>query len=286
MHPLQTFIAVFTAVIVAGCAEPTTKKASTLAESKTSKFIAPEMVDIPGGSFMMGDINNFVPADSRFSKAIELERPVHRVNLKAFKLGKYEITFAQYDTFAEATNNPKPDDQGLGRGQQPVGNVTWWEATAYTVWLSEKTGKKFRLASEAEWQYAARAGTTSEYYWGNHADHNFANYGKDECCDVFASGADKWLTAAPVGQFPPNKFGLYDMLGNLSEFVQDCMNLNYLGAPTDGSAWTTGDCSKHVSLGGQYHNDPAMIRVSARNFHPIVPQRDINFGFRIAQDLQ
>lgn len=286
MQSFRTFIAVFTAIIVAGCAEPTTKKASGLTATNDIKFLVPEMVDIPGGSFMMGDINKFIPADSRFARATELEHPVHQVTLKAFKLSKYEITFAQYDAFAESTNSPKPDDQGSGRGQQPVGNVTWWEAAAYAAWLSEKTGKKFRLASEAEWQYAARAGTTSEYYWGNIADHNFANYGKDECCDVFASGTDKWLAAAPVGQFPPNKFGLHDMLGNVSEFVQDCMNINYVGAPTDGSAWTTGDCSKHVSLGGQFHNSPEIIRVSARNFHPIVPERDINFGFRIAQDLQ
>lgn len=249
------------------------------------KFIEPVMVMIPAGSFMMGDINNYVPADPRWAGITQSEKPIHKVTIKAFKLSKYEITFAQYDAFAKATGKPLPDDEGTGRDQHPVGNVTWSEATAYAQWLSQKTGKKFRLASEAEWQYAARAGTTSEYYWGNTADHNFANYGKDECCDLFASGADKWLASAPVGQFPPNKFGLYDMLGNVSEFVQDCMNPNYEGAPTDGSAWTTGDCTKHASLGGQYHNNPVMIRVSARNFHPIIPERDINFGFRIAQDI-
>lgn len=252
---------------------------------KAPKIAIPEMVDIPSGSFMMGNINNF-KAEGGWAKAVEMEEPVHKVNIKAFRLGKYEVTFAQYDAFAEATGRAKPEDKGNGRGQQPVGNVTWWEATAYTEWLSQQTGKKFRLATEAEWQYAARAGTTTEYYWGNEADHNFANYGKDECCDLHINGADKWLHAAPIGQFPPNKFGLYDMLGNVSEFVQDCMNLNYEGAPTDGSAWTTGDCAKHVSLGGQYHNNPFMLRVSARNFHPIQPDRDINFGFRVAQDIE
>jgi formylglycine-generating enzyme required for sulfatase activity len=263
-----------------------------IADNKTSKpqkapkIPIPEMVDIPAGSFMMGNINNFVHQDARMARATEMEQPVHKVEIKAFRLGKYEVTFAQYDAFAEATGRAKPDDKGHGRGKQPVGNVTWWEATAYAEWLSQQTGKKFRLASEAEWQYAARAGTTTEYYWGNEADHNFANYGKDECCDFHVSGADKWLHAAPVGQFPPNKFGLHDMLGNVSEFVQDCMNLNYEGAPTDGSAWTSGDCTKHVSLGGQYHNNPFTIRVSARNFHPIRPDRDLNFGFRIAQDIE
>ncbi len=246
----------------------------------------PELVDIPAGSFLMGNINHFVPEVAREVKATEMEQPVHKVAIKAFRMGKYEVTFAQFDAFAEATGIAKPDDKGSGRGQQPVGNVTWWEATAYAAWLSQQTGKKFRLPSEAEWQYAARAGTTTEYYWGNTADRAYANYGKDECCGQFASGADKWLKAAPVGQFPPNKFGLYDMLGNVSEFVQDCMNPNYAGAPADGSAWTTGDCRKHVTLGGQYHNNPFGIRVATRNFHPIVPERDLNFGFRIAQDME
>ncbi len=106
-------------------------------------------------------------------------------------MGKYEITWEQYDVFAVATGRPKPDDFGRGRGKLPVGNITWWEATAYTEWLSQQTGKKFRLPSEAEWQYAARAGTTTEYYWGNEADRNFANYGKDEGSGLHVSGADK-----------------------------------------------------------------------------------------------
>ncbi len=286
---MQKFRALLTLLLVMSAstwAVADDNKSDAKDAKKVQKLVLPEMVDIPAGSFMMGNINNFVHTDPRMAVATAAEQPVHKVEIKAFKLGKYEITFAQYDVFAEETGKAKPDDQGNGRGQQPVGNVTWWEATAYAEWLSQKTGKKFRLASEAEWQYAARAGTTTEYYWGNNADHTFANYGKDECCDLFTSGADKWLHAAPVGQFPPNKFGLHDMLGNVSEFVQDCMNPNYVGAPTDGSSWTTGDCSKHVSLGGQYHNDPFTIRVAARNFHPIVPERDINFGFRIAQDIK
>ena len=264
-----------------------------IADNKTSKpqkapkIPIPEMVDIPAGSFMMGNINNFVPKDPRLVKATESEQPVHKVEIKAFKLGKYEITFAQYDAFAEATGKAKPEDEGHGRGQQPVGNVTWLEAVAYAEWLSQKTGKKFRLASEAEWQYAARAGTTTEYYWGNEPDRNFANYGKDESSGLHASGADKWLHAAPVGQLRPNQFGLYDMLGNVSEFVQDCWNPNYIGAPTDGSAWTRGDCSNPVTLGGQYHIHPFWLRSAARIGHPSKDaDRMIYFGFRVAQDIK
>ncbi len=262
--------------------------ANETADPKLAKIqdrLIPEMVDIPAGSFMMGNINNF-KAEGDWGRVVGWEEPVRKVNIKAFRLGKYEVTFAQYDAFAEATGRPKPNDEGSERGQLPVGNVTWLEAIAYTEWLSQQTGKKFRLASEAEWQYAARAGTTTEYYWGNKADHNFANYGKDEgCCDFHVSGADKWLYAAPVGQFPPNKFGLYDMLGNVSELVQDCKNINYDGAPIDGSAWMKGDCSSHATLGGQFHGNPFMLRVSSRNFQG-ESDRIINFGFRVAQDIE
>ena len=253
--------------------------------NKTQNLRIPEMVDIPAGSFMMGNINNF-KAGGNWSNIIKWEEPAHKVNINAFRLGKYEVTFEEYDAFAEATGSPKPDDQGGGRGNLPVGNITWEEAIAYTHWLSKQTGKKFRLASEAEWQYAARAGTTTEYYWGNQADHNYANYGKDEgCCDFHTSGADKWLRAAPVGRFPPNKFVLYDMLGNVSELVQDCKNTHYEGAPTDGNAWINGDCKSRVTLGGQYHGNPMMLRVSGRNFQG-VSDRFINFGFRVAQDIE
>lgn len=262
-----------------------------IADDKTSKLQKapkapiPEMVDIPAGSFMMGNINNF-KAEGDWGRVVSWEAPVRKVDIKAFRLGKYEVTFAQYDAFAEATGRPKPNDEGSERGQLPVGNITWLEAIAYTKWLSQQTGKKFRLASEAEWQYAARAGTTTEYYWGNKADHNFANYGKDEgCCDFHVSGADKWLYAAPVGQFPPNRFGLYDMLGNVSELVQDCKNINYKGAPIDGSAWMKGDCGSHATLGGQFHGNPFMLRVSGRNFQG-ESDRFINFGFRVAQDIE
>jgi formylglycine-generating enzyme required for sulfatase activity len=261
--------------------------------SSAQKLIEPEMVSIPAGSFMMGNVNNYAPTGAHYLEAdlefLKYELPVHKVDFRAFKLGKYEVTFAQYDVFAEATNRTKPKDDGKGRGQQPVGYVSWEDATAYAAWLAKETGKKFRLPSEAEWQYAARAGTTTEFYWGNTMDHNLANFGTDECCNRFVSGADKWLGVAPVGQFPPNQFGLYDMLGNVSEWVQDCVNENYVGAPTDGSAWMTGECGRHVTLGGQMHSSLLENRVSSRNWGPTVigkPTRRINFGFRIAQDIE
>lgn len=247
-------------------------------------FIEPEMVDIPAGSFQMGDVNGFntkhYPNDPNF------ELPVHEVTIKAFKMSKYETTFAEYDAYVTATGKPSPNDLGVGRGSRPVGNVTWKEATDYAAWLSQKTGKKFRLPSESEWQYAARAGTTTEYYWGNVASHDFANYGTDMCCAEHISGADQWLKSAPVGKFPANAYGLFDMLGNISEYVQDCMNENYIGAPVNGAPWLTGNCNIHVSLGGQWHNDVEVIRVSSRNAHPVIPTivRDLNFGFRLAQD--
>ncbi len=259
---------------------------SSLSSSSAASVavVEPEMVDIPAGSFQMGDVNGYntrlYPNDPNF------ELPVHEVTIKAFKMSKYETTFAEYDAYVAATGKPRPDDRGIGRGSRPVGNVTWQEATDYAAWLSQQTGKKFRLASESEWQYAARAGTTTEYYWGNTASHDFANYGTDICCAEHVSGADQWLQSAPVGSFPANAFGLHDMLGNVSEYVQDCFNENYVGAPVDGSPWLTGNCSIHVSLGGQWHNNVDVIRVASRNAHPVIPTivRDINFGFRLAQD--
>lgn len=256
---------------------------SSRSSASSNNALSPEIVDIPAGSFMMGNVNNFVADFTSWPENLEYEIPVHSVDIKAFRLGKYEVTFTQYDAFADATGRARPNDYGLGRGQQPVGNVSWADATAYAAWLSQQTGKKFRLPTESEWQYAARAGTTTEYYWGNTADHTFANYGRDVCCDVLASGADRWLEAAPVGQFPANRFGLYDMLGNVSEWVQDCWNPNYVGAPTDGSAWKTGDCKQHVSSGGNFHFTPFGIRVSTR---APFDASDLNWGFRIAQDIE
>ena len=248
----------------------------------------PQMVVLPTGSFRMGS-----PAgeEGRWDD----EGPVRTVTIgKRIAMGRYEVTFADYDRFVSAADyaefvarfvaesrrtRPASDDAGWGRGGRPVINVNWNEARAYASWLSAQTGKVYRLPSEAEWEYAARVGTSTRYSWGDEIGVNRAN-GHD-------SGS-KWSgkRTSPVGSFEPNAFGLYDMHGNVWEWVEDCWHDNYEGAPTDGSAWTTGcDGSvRAVVRGGSWFNFPRALRSAVRD-RGAPSARDINVGFRLVQDL-
>ena len=212
----------------------------------------PEMVVVPAGRFRMGDLQGVGNSD---------EKPVHTVTIaKSFAMGKYPVTFKEYDRFARATGRELPGDQGWGRGKRkrPVINISWEDAVAYCEWLSEQTSKRYRLPSEAEWEYAARAGTKTAYWWGDVIGRNRAN------CDGCGSQWDNRQTA-PVGSFDPNPFGLYDLLGNVWEWVQDSWHENYAGAPTDGSAWLTGgDSGLRVIRGGCWGNVPWALRASTR----------------------
>ena len=153
-------------------------------------------------------------------------------------------------------------------------------------WLSRETGKPYRLLSEAEWEYVARAGTTTKYWWGDEAHHDHANYGVDgydsECCAV--AGKDRWTITAPVGSFKANAFGLFDTAGNLEEWVEDCWNENYNGAPDDGSAWTSGECDQRVLRGGSWGDKPGSLR-SARRGESDTGMRPPGTGFRVARTL-
>ncbi len=173
----------------------------------------PEMVVIPAGSFMMGSPAN---EPGRYND----EGPRHRVTIRReFALGRYEVTFAEWDTCVHAGGcRNRPRDNGWGRGNRPVINVSWDDAKAYVRWLARKTGQDYRLPSEAEWEYAARAGMPTAYCWGARASHEYANYGKDECCGGLSRGRDRWENTAPVGSFLANRFGLYDTSGNVREF--------------------------------------------------------------------
>ena len=202
---------------------------------------------------------------------------------------QYEVTFAQYDYFTEATGRGRADSEGWGRGQRPVINVSWKDAVAYTEWLSEQTGERYRLPSEAEWEYAARAGTATTYHfgkdkselcwYGNHADRS-TNYDwrNKKCSD----GMGK--ETARVGSYRRNPYGLHDMHGNVWEWVQDCWNKNYKGAPTDGSAWESGDCSQRVLRGGSWNDDPRSLR-SASRYGGSASFRFLKFGFRVARTI-
>jgi formylglycine-generating enzyme required for sulfatase activity len=223
----------------------------------------PPMKPIPGGTFDMGSgaYNDF-------------EKPVHKVKIKPFQLGQYEVTVGQWvkcvADAACASRGPADADASL-----PITDVTWTEAKAYAAWLSGKTGKHYRLPSEAEWEYAARAGTTTDYYWGASLIRERANC--VGCLGVLTRHV------LPVGRFPPNAYGLYDMAGNAAEWVEDCWVGTYKGAPADGSAVEKPQCSERALRGGSFISDPRYLRSAARFKY----DADVHYygnGFRVAKE--
>lgn len=227
----------------------------------------PQLVALPGGEFVMGGTRGLVAKD---------EQPAHRARVEPFLIGRYEITFAQYERFARASGRPVPDDAGWGRGDRPAINVSWADAKAYTGWLSRQTGKNYRLPTEAEWEYAARGGGSHRFWWGY-----VPETGRAVCFDC----GSRWdnRSTAPVGSLAANPYGLYDIAGNVMEWVEDCYNEDYTGAPADGRAWLAGDCARRMARGGAYNKPIASLRSTARFQLP----RDAGFdmvGFRVARD--
>lgn len=232
-----------------------------------------DMIVIPAGSFQMGDLSGYSD-----------EKPVHKVMIKSFAMSKTEITFAQYDTYAGAAGLDMPDDEGWGRGSRPVINVSWDDAVAYAKWLSAKNGKKYRLPTEAEWEYAARAGTSTEYSWGSDIECSKASYdgGEASKCYYEKANGDSRGTA-PVGGYKPNAFGLLDMHGNVSEWVQDCYEDSYKNAPADGSAATSGKCESRVARGGAWDSRPSRLHSASRDVGTATYGYK-NRGFRLVQE--
>ena len=223
----------------------------------------PEMVVVPVGLVRHGVAGNE-------PKRVSHEGPQRKVVVASrFAVGRLEVTFDQWDACVAdgGCNAHRPVDDGRGRGRQPVINVSWNDAKAYVAWLSGRTGKTYRLLTEAEWEYAARAGTTTTYPWGAQIGFNNAN------CEGCGSQWEK-LRAAPAGSFSPNAFGLHDMNGNLWEWVEDCYNNSFSGAPTDGSAWLAGNCGSHVLRGGSWRDrHTTSARRPARVFNSVPEQR-------------
>jgi formylglycine-generating enzyme required for sulfatase activity len=236
----------------------------------------PEMVVVPAGEFMMGS-----PANEKGKGRSDSEGPQHRVTIaRRFAVSKFDVTFADWDACVLVGGCPqegRAHDAGWGRVTQPVIYVSWDDAQTYVKWFSRMTGKTYRLLTEAEWEYAARAGTTTAYYWGDEIGKNNAN--------CYRCGS-KWdyLQTSPVGSFKPNAFGLYDMAGNVWQWVQDCWHEDYNGAPTDGSAWATRDCKRHVVRGGSWGYFPVDPR-SAYRYGDLTVDRNYNLGFRVARTL-
>jgi formylglycine-generating enzyme required for sulfatase activity len=205
------------------------------------------------------------------------ERPVHHVEIrKAFYIGRREVTFAEWDACVnERGCQYSPADREQGRGLRPVTDVAWSDAKTYLSWLSSKTGRAYRLPTEAEWEYAERAGSNTVYPWGNTLEKDRAN-----CLGCNTISFDKTVE---TGTFPANGFGLFDMAGNAAEWVQDCWNDTYSGAPTDGSAWDKPNCPERVLRGGAFNEDARFVRSSARFKYDYNVRYYAN-GFRVARD--
>lgn len=226
-----------------------------------------EMLVLRGGSFLRGD-----------SRGDEDEKPQKQVKLKPFAIGIHEVTFDEYDRFCEENGRSKPDDSEWGRGYRPVINVTWKDATAYAEWLSRQTGQNYRLPTDAEWEYAARGGTSSRFWWGDEEEKVRANC---EGCGSLWDGEK----SAPVGSFPPNSFGLHDTAGNVFEWVADCWNDSFADAPADGAALEKKDCVSRVIRGGAWSFPSHEIR-SANRWRDFSTRQSDDTGFRLVRELE
>ncbi len=227
----------------------------------------PAMVRLRADQFLMGG--------SAISQQFD-ERPRHEVRLAPFAIAAHEITFDEYDAFARAAGRRLPDDKGWGRGDRPVINVSWKDAQAYTQWLSAQTGKSYRLPSEAEWEFVARSGTSTRYWWGEDVGKNHAN-----CFDC--GSTDGGMQTSRVGTYAASPWGVSDMAGNVREWVEDCYTPNYSRAPADGQAVESSGCVERVVRGGAYTSPSARLRSTARDRVDAQSQLD-NLGFRVVRD--
>ena len=274
----------------------------------------PEMVVIPAGSFLMGSPASEVGRDEdEDSQASEVGRgededsqagvggsPVS-VRVARFAVGKFEVTWAEWDRcvadggcqdnsqkayagYSEADKAKYKGDAGYGRGARPVINIDWTDAKAYAKWLSAATGATYRLFSEAEWEYAARAGTTTPFSFGETISTAQANYDGNYTYGGGKKG-EYWQKTVPVGSFAGNQFGLFDMHGNVWEWVEDCYNDSLALTPTNGTANTTQDCSCRVNRGGSWYSNPANLRSAIRD-GDTPANRLSNLGFRVARTLR
>ncbi len=239
------------------------------------------MVVVPAGEFVMGS------PDSEAERGKD-EGPQHPVRIaRSFAVGRYEVAFGEWDACVAAggCGGYRPDDNGWGRGRRPVINVSWHDAEGYVRWLSRATGKSYRLLSEAEWEYAARGGTTTPFWTGATISTAQANYNGTY---VYGSGVkgEYRRRTVPVDDpgFPANPFGLYHVLGNVCEWVADCYHGSYEGAPVDGSPWDADNCRARVLRGGSWGNYPGFLRSAQRYWYaPVVGYYDT--GFRVARML-
>ncbi len=255
--------------LLAHLKQSTKKPGLTAVETFKDCTNCPAMVVIPAGTFQMGSSDG----DSN-------EKPDHNVNIaKSFAMGKYEVTWNEYQPCIDAGVCSSGGDAGFGKGNRPVIKVSWDNADTYVNWLSKQTGKKYRLPSEAEWEYTSRAGSNTEYSWGDSISCSKAHYGNHYNGNC---GNDRKTVA--VGTFGANAFGLYDVHGNVAEWVQDCYTDNYNNTPRDGNAHMVVACHYRVLRGGSWDNRPEYLRSSNRKSGGVAIS-DYSIGFRLARDL-
>jgi formylglycine-generating enzyme required for sulfatase activity len=246
----MTAIGVAAGILIYGCAPTAPTSFSDCSD-------CPIMMLIPAGTYMMGS-----PGSEPF-RGLEDQR---RVSIASFALSKYEITFAEWDSCIAdgGCKGPAPIDEGWGRDSRPVVGVSWDMAQSYVEWLSQKTGKSYRLPSETEWEYAARAGTATPFSFGATITTNQANYDGSTGFADGPAGVNRRQTLA-VGSFPANAFGLHDMHGNAQEWMEDCWNDGYTAdAPTNSAPYLTPECGEHALRGGSWQSPPGEIRSAAR----------------------
>lgn len=246
----------------------------------------PDMLPLPAGAYRMGEEGGRRRAVLVALGLARSERRQITINY-AFAVSRTEITFAQWDAcvMEGGCNAYTPSDEGWGRDERPVINVSWDDAQAYVTWLSARTGQSYRLLSDAEWEYAARAGHDRAYAWGRYPSHERANFGGPECppCTGLSQGSDVWVQTAPVAQFAANGFGLYDMHGNVYEWVQDC-SVYDAPPPGDGSPVNTEGCATRVIRGGAWYSNAYRIRTAYTAFAEHGHRANV-IGFRVARAL-
>ena len=262
--------------------------------------MCPEMVVIPPGTFIMGSPET--------EKDRDKDEGQHKVTIAySFAVSKGPITWDQWEACArdamcdgqavetalrlDREGKPIQNYVDHGRGNHPVVGVSWWDAQVFIGWLNRKIGKeKYRLLSESEFEYAARAGTTTVYWWGNEPSHDYANYGKDVGQDLggMAAGRDVWENStSPICSFPTNAFGLCDMHGNIYQWIEDCYETNIASLPTDGSAVKSGNCAVRGFRSNSFESNPKSLRSANRAFVYAPNTRGRNYlGFRVAKTLK
>ena len=262
------------AALLSSCTVVQGKSPYAVGQVFTHCEYCPEMVVVPAGEFMMGS-----PADE--VNRGDDEGPRHKVVIAyAFAVGVYEVTFDQWQRCLDDQGcSHDPVDNDWGRQKQPVTNVSWLDAKDYVQWLSDMTGSDYRLLSEAEWEYVARAGSSGRFWWGNESPK-----GKAVCAGCSLDGEPD--VARPVGSYSPNPFGLYDVHGNVWEWVEDCWSEDYKDHPADGSAWVPSDkCRRRVLRGGAWPNGGRELRSANRSWKVPEHRSVTGKGFRLAMTL-